>query len=219
MKPKARRKHAVDMLMTLGLLACMGYALWGALIHEWLGTGMLILFFAHHILNPGWYRTVFRGRYTPARTLALCVNVLLLADMAALLYSGVLMSRHVFSFLPFRSGMALARKLHILGAYWGFVLMGPHLGLHWGMVKNHFRFLGKAGPWVGLAAAVYGGAAFGKRDMLSNLLLRNEFVFLDYGENPLRFCLDHTAMLGLFVFLGYWGSRSLRRPAGRKAGQ
>ncbi|RKJ43614.1 hypothetical protein D7X98_15410 [bacterium 1XD8-76] len=31
-------------------------------------------------------------------------------------------------------GMALARRLHILGSHWGFLLMSVHFGLHWNMV-------------------------------------------------------------------------------------
>lgn len=39
--------------------------------------------------------------------------------------------------------MSFARRLHILGAYWGFLLMSRHLGLHWNMIigmlrKKHF---------------------------------------------------------------------------------
>lgn len=47
------------------------------------------------------------------------------------LYSGIVLSRHVFAFLPLKGGMALARRMHILGSYWSFLLMSLHLGLHW----------------------------------------------------------------------------------------
>ena len=56
------------------------------------------------------------------RTVTLCVDILVLLAMLALMYSGIVMSRHVFAFLPIESGIALARKLHILGAYWGLFL-------------------------------------------------------------------------------------------------
>lgn len=65
MKPKAIIKLAVDIFMTLALLFLMGYQLWGDAAHEWAGAIMLILFVAHHILNRGWYKNLFRGRYSP----------------------------------------------------------------------------------------------------------------------------------------------------------
>lgn len=37
-------------------------------------------------------------------------------------------------FLPIRWGMALGRVIHLLCAYWGYLLLSLHLGLHWGMI-------------------------------------------------------------------------------------
>lgn len=53
MKPKAKVKIAVDVLMTLGLLFLMGYQFWGDVAHEWAGAGMFVLFILHHALNGG----------------------------------------------------------------------------------------------------------------------------------------------------------------------
>ena len=53
MKPKARLKVGIDILMTFLLLFLMGYQFWGETAHEWAGTLMLLLFIAHHILNAG----------------------------------------------------------------------------------------------------------------------------------------------------------------------
>ena len=64
MKSKSKIKLAVDLLMTLTLLFLMGYQLWGETAHEWAGTGMFVLFLAHHLLNFGWYRNLFHGKYT-----------------------------------------------------------------------------------------------------------------------------------------------------------
>lgn len=138
MKQAVIAKIIVDMLMTLLLLFLMGYQLWGEVAHEWAGAGMLVLFLTHHILNRGWYKSLFKGRYTPMRVFRVLVDMLLLAAMAAQMYSSIAMSRHVFAFLPLDGKMALARRLHILGAYWGFILMSVHLGMHWNL------FLGMA---------------------------------------------------------------------------
>lgn len=51
--------------------------------HEWLGTAMLALFIAHHILNQGWWKSFYKGRYTPSRALGTALGLLLFLDMAA----------------------------------------------------------------------------------------------------------------------------------------
>ena len=91
---------------------------------------MFALFIAHHILNAGWWRSLGKGRYTPARVFQLVIDLLVLLAMLGLMVSGVMLSNHVFAFLPISGGMSFARLLHMASAYWGFVLMS----LHWNMV-------------------------------------------------------------------------------------
>ena len=152
MKPKAILKIVLDVLMTLALLFLMGYQLWGEAPHEWVGAGMFVLFILHHLLNGSWHKNLLRGKYTPMRVLMLGIDTLVLIAMLLQMYSGIVMSRHVFSFLGIGGGMMLTRRLHILGAYWGFALMSLHLGLHWrrlmGMAKNGLggQSHRKAGP-------------------------------------------------------------------------
>ncbi len=122
--------------MTIALFFLMGYQFWGETAHEWIGAGMFVLFIAHQACNLNRYKNLFRGRYTPIGILQRMINILMLAAMLVLMYSGITMSRHVFVFLPIRGGMALARRLHILGSYGVYVLMSLHLGLHWGMTLN-----------------------------------------------------------------------------------
>ena len=43
MKLKTAVQVSVDLLMTLALLVLMGYHLWGDVLHEWVGAGMLLL--------------------------------------------------------------------------------------------------------------------------------------------------------------------------------
>ena len=192
MKPKAIVKIMTDILMTLALLFLMGYQFWGDIAHEWAGAGMFLLFILHHILNGNWYKTLFKGRYTPARVFQLVVDILVFLAMLGLMVSGIRLSNHVFAFLNIRGGMSFARLLHMAASYWGFVLMALHLGLHWGM------FLGMAGKVLklrrpsrlrkllltilGAGIAVYGLTVFIRRDLLTYMLLQTQFVFLDFGE-------------------------------------
>ncbi len=226
MKPKLKIKCGIDILMTFALLFLMGYQFWGEQAHEWAGAGMFILFILHHVLNRQWYKALFHGRYTPVRVFQTIVNVLVFVSMLALMYSGIVMSRYVFDVLPISGGMALARRLHILGSYWGFLLMSVHLGLHWNM------FINMAKKWLkvkqisklrsallfvaGLVIFLYGLSVFIRRDFLTYLFLKSEFVFLDYSESILLFYLDYLALMGLCIFISHYLSRLLRKVCGRK---
>lgn len=221
MKPKAIIKLSVDVLMTLALLFLMGYHLWGEALHEWVGAGMLILFIAHHILNGHWHKTLFKGKYSVLRITTLCVDLLVLLAMFAQMYSGIVMSRYVFGFLPSTGGLSLARRIHILGAYWGFLLMSLHLGLHWNMILGMLRKTAriKSGSKVcsitafivGLVIAGYGVWAFIGRDFPTYLFLKSEFVFLDYSEPKILFYIDYLALMGLCIFIAHYSTKLIRK--------
>lgn len=219
MKPKLAVKLSVDVLMTLSLLLLMGYQFWGDTAHEWVGAGMFVLFIAHHLLNLNWHKRLFKGRYTPARIAMLCIDLLVLLTMLALMYSGIVLSRHVFAFLPIQSGLALARRLHILGAYWSYILMSLHLGLHWNMILTMAAkplHLAPSSPrkeaafLISALIAAYGVSVFIRRDFLTYMLLRTEFVFLDFSEPKLLFYLDYLALMGLCIFLAHYGGKLLK---------
>ena len=124
-------KRIVDLAMTVLLPLLMAEILIGQEIHEWLGTGMLVLFVAHHILNAGWWKSLFKGKYTPSRAFSVIIDLLLLLDMAALGISGILMSNFVFGFLSLRGMMMAARQLHLLASYWGLISVSyTHLRAH-----------------------------------------------------------------------------------------
>ena len=221
MKSKAAFKLTVDLLMMFGLLFLMGYQFWGEVFHERVGTGMFFLFIIHHILNRHWHNNLFKGGYSSIRILMLCVDVLVLISMLAQMYSGMVMSRYVFDFLPFNGGMALARRIHILGAYWGFLFINLHLGLHWNIILGMFRtVIGiKSSSKVcdamifltGLIIAGCGVWVFISRDFPTYLLLKTEFVFLDYNESKVLFYIDYLALIGLCIFISHYSSKMIRK--------
>ena len=221
MQAKPKVKWTLDVLMTIALLFLMGYQFWGEAAHEWIGAGMFVLFIGHQICNLNWYKNLFRGNYTPMRIFQTAINLLTLVAMLMQIYSGIILSRHVFAFLPIQGGMALARRLHILGSYWGFLFMSLHLGLHWGMILNvtaKIRKRSKADgskfavvPFLaGAAVAAYGLVVFIKRDFLDYMLLKSEFVFMDYEESKLLFFLDYLALMGLCVFVSHYCAKLLK---------
>ena len=225
MSGKAKRKISVDILMTILLLFLNGYPFWGEVAHEWAGAGLLVLFIIHNILNRSCYRRIFKGKDTPARIVLLTTDLLLLAVMLIQMYSGIVLSRHVFEFLPAESGLGLARRLHILGAYWRFLLVGFHLGLHWntaaGAVCSRLASeRRKAVPqacFTAIAAMIagYGIFVFFKRDFPVYLFLRSEFVFLDFSEPLALFYLDYLALMGLCIFAAHFGRKLWSKDSGK----
>ena len=142
-----------------------------------------------------------------------------LAAMIGAMVSGIILSRHVFSFLPINGGRSLARSIHMLSAYWGLVLMSLHLGFHWSMMMGMARKLVKRQSswrtWIlRLAAFLIAGLglwAFVKRQIGSYMLLRNQFVFFDFDEPLVFFLADYIAIMGLFVMIGHYFSEGFRR--------
>ena len=134
--------------------------------------------------------------------------------MLGLMASGVMLSRYVFSFLPRRGGQKFARTLHMLCSYWGFCLMGLHLGLHWRMVMGWAGKRAAARPALlsaaGLLAVGYGVYDFFKREVWLYLFLRSHFVFFDFSEPLLMYLLDYIAVLAAFVWLGHYAVRLLQ---------
>ena len=137
-------------------------------------------------------------------------------------------SRYVFKFLPFGGGMTMARRLHILGAYWGFLFMSLHLGIHWNMILKMMRkYAGIKGVskvhgvfvfFAGLFISVYGVCVFISRDFPTYLLLKSEFVFLDYSEPKFSFYIDYFALMGLCIFIAHYGIKIIRRMKKQREG-
>ena len=221
MKLKAAIKVAVDLLMTLGLLFLMGYQFWGDVTHEWAGAGMFLLFIVHHVLNASWYKTLLHGKISPFRIFQGVVDFLVFLAMIGLMISGIMLSNHVFAFLNLHGGMSFARLLHMAASHWGFVLMALHLGMHWGMfmglaqkalhLKQPSRVRKILLPILGAGIAIYGLIVFIQRDWITYMLVRTQFVFLDFGEPIPLFYLDYLAMTGTFVFLAYYATKVLRK--------
>ena len=226
MKASVKFKICVDITMTAALYACMAYMLVGEEAHEWIGSGLALLFVLHNALNRKWYAALLTGRYTPLRLFQTAVNLLCLASMAAAAVSGAAMSRYIYD-IPFLSGGAsLARTVHMLAAYWGYCFISLHLGLHWsmmlGMMKNAAAPQ-RAPRWItpllrtaGAAAALLGAHALMRHSLLDYMFLRNQFVFFD-TERPLcLFFLDYAAIMALWAWLAHYTRLALIMMSARK---
>lgn len=222
---KKHIKMLADVVMLILLPLLMAEMLTGQMAHEWLGTGIVILFIVHHLLNIGWLKNLFKGEYTASRSLMAIINLLLAADVIALAVSGIRMSGFVFGFLEFSGDILFARKLHLFSSYWGMILMSVHLGLHGGMAlrmsgkwfhaaeKNNVRAWLLRG--VAFVLALLGIYAFGTQNIADYLLLRTHFVFFEAGKPALLFFAEYLSMIALFTVFGYYLNQLLKKADAR----
>lgn len=205
---KKQIKIILDVIMTVALLFLMAFQVTGDEYHEWIGAGMLVLFVVHNCLNFGWYKAVFKGRYSLQRILRTVVNLMVFVAIILTAYSGIVMSRYVFDFLPINGGMATARKLHLAYSYWAFVMMSVHLGMHWSMMIDKKLKDKKLLVWlfraVAAAAAIYGAVLFGQGEIFHNMFMQNEFALLDFETPGALVILQNLAMMSTWVFVGHY---------------
>lgn len=218
---KRKIKNIIDFLMMILLLLLMAFQITGQEFHEWFGAGLLVLFLGHNVLNYKWYKNILKGRYSLVRVLQSVVNFAVLFSMLCLAYSGVVMSHYVFGFVSIGGQMALARQMHMAASYWGFVLMSVHLGFHWNMVVGmagktvRDRKIPKGIPWIfriiAVVTAIYGAVCFYKADIISYMLLKNQFAFFDFEQTAVSVFSEYIVMMGLWIFAGYYGMKGMNK--------
>lgn len=226
MSSKKIAKYSTDLAMTVLLLGQMAYIRIGETAHEWMGVSLFALFLMHHRFNGRWYIHLAKGSYTPVRVLQTAVNFLMLASMIGLMVSGIILSRKVFAFLPVDSGMSFARILHMVSAYWGFLFMSIHLGLHWGMIIGTARNIRKKkqGPpvlsWIMRMTAFlicgFGMYALFKHRIPDYLWMRSQFVFFDMEQPLVLFFAEYLAMMGTWICVAYYTASFLSKIGQRK---
>ena len=197
-------KRIVDGVLTVLLLFLMAYQVTGETLHEWLGIGMTAMLVLHHILNRGWYKAVFKGKYSPYRITMTAVNTLLLVSIALTALSGMSMSGHAVPFMYGLINVMTARTLHLAVSYWSFILMGVHIGLHMKTMTAKIPDKGKMIFKVILTGISGVGLwLFLKSGIVNYITFRTHFAFLDYTTAKWLIILQNLAMLMFFVLAGY----------------
>lgn len=163
-----------------------------------------------------WLKTV---RWTPFRILQTLIAVLVLLTMRVQMFSGITLSKYVFSFIHIDGLTSVARMMHMLGVYWGFVLISLHLGLHRHLVISKMKIKLKKSSkakqmmfaFPSFILAAYGIYAFISRGLADYMFLKNQFVFFDFTKPLILFFIDYLAIMALFVFVGYYCSKLIMR--------
>lgn len=209
----------IDVGMTISLLLLMPYSLLGETAHEWIGMVMFVLFIIHHILNRRWFRAIAKGKYKLLRIIQTLLAFIMFILIIGSMVTGILLSNHLFKEINIAGISMEARQVHIFCAYWGFLVMSIHLGMHWSRVVTMVGKLFKKPSsfrcfevrLITFFMACYGIYAFYKRQIGNYLLMRMHFVFYDYTENVMFFILDYLAVMVFIAMIGYYISKLLKK--------
>ena len=184
----------VDVAMALVYLLQMEPYQTGGWYHELSGIAFVILLVVHHVLNARWLKAELRRR----DWLPLLLDAMLLACIAGVAVTGILMAQHVR--LLQLEGMAhLVRPMHACLTYAGLMLVSLHAGMH--LPRRGFDQLApvvKAALTV--AVAVLGCYAFVSLNVLAKLSMGMSFPD---GMTPLPVLAGkHVLLAGPFALLG-----------------
>ena len=203
---KKKMRMIIDIFMTVLLPVLMAYSLIGEAFHEVIGTVIFVLFIIHHIMNRKWYGAFFKGKYNARRIFQMVLDLLLLIFMILQPVSGILMSKHLYTFLPVFSGSSQARSIHMRLAYWGYVLLNIHAGTH--LTAPMRELHGKNKKIYAIVCAVwgcvsaYGCIAFMRRGFPGYMSGKMAFAFFDYSEPRVFFFVDYISIMILFMTAG-----------------
>lgn len=213
---KTKLKPITDILMTLALLFLMSYELLGSTAHEIVGIVMFVLFIIHHTLNINWAKHLIKGKQTPFRIFQNIIVFLVLISFIGSIVSGIIISKHLFVFLDFKHTWTVNR-IHMLSAYWGFIFMSLHLGLHFNiillMIKKKKEFskpIKSVCKILCVLLFVYGIFAFIKRDLAGYLLLKNQFFLLGDNEFLPFYLFDYISIMFSLGVIAHLVSKKLK---------
>ena len=199
-------RRTIDLLMTIALMLLMSKQITEQSGHEYIGIIMFVLFIIHQYLNRRWYTALFKGKYNANRILSTTINLSLLISFIMTAFSGILISEN-FPELNIEALTSYARTIHLCCSYLSFVLMGLHLGLHWGMIALKIK-----SNFLGITACIFSGwglYVFMSARLYKYIFLITEFAFIDYEKNSLLALTENIAMLSFFTLIGFQTSKLL----------
>lgn len=215
--------------MAIFLLLSLAYWWLENLLHEIFGTALFALLVWHFFVNRFWFKNLFRGRYDARRAVTLVLHLLLIVNMAVLLVTSIVISRSVFEFLPIPDSLYL-RDIHWFSAYWVMIIVGVHLGLHWGRVMAMTRStagLSQPSPVrtlmlriAAVALAGFGVWSFSALGVWTKLTFTYSLDFWDFTASVTPFFGHWTGVVAFPAILTHyfmaWSRSSQRAAPARK---
>lgn len=201
-------------LFAAGLLV-FGFSYWwlGNVAHELAGTAMFLLLTVHNVFNRRFYGTLAKTRREARSLFNVAVTLALLAAMAGLLVTSVLISNALSGFMSAYGGFTV-RQLHTLAAYWALVIVAVHLGLRWPMLMGMARSLfGITKPsairtWalraIACAIAAHGVWSSFALGLGTRLTMQVTLDWWNFEESVAGFFAHCVAIAGLYMFLTYY---------------
>lgn len=136
-------KLGLDFLMALTFSLLFNPRVLGGLtFHETAGIAIGAAIFTHILLNYRWVKNttlkIFDQKLPRKVRFSYFLNILLLLSMAAIIITGIMISRVLFPNFSVGESHGI-RGLHNLFSYLTLVLVGVHVGVHWQWVMNVFK--------------------------------------------------------------------------------
>ena len=138
-----RRNLVIDIAALAVYLVAANPAVTGIGIHEWLGLGMLVIFFVHAAMHVDWVIEAVRGsfvRLSWARTGNAVLDLVIVAVVMVVMVSGVMVSGAVLPALGlYADGYYFWDPLHAIAAKALLALLLVHVVAHWRWLVGFFK--------------------------------------------------------------------------------
>ena len=142
MSKKNIAKIVFDIAMTGILVLLYNSHVFAISFHEVAGLILSGLFIIHCVFNKKWITTVsaklFSKSLAPRVRIGYIVNVLLLITFTLIIISGIRTSQVLFPQFAAPKGTPWRAIHHFAGAM-SIILVGVHVGLHWGFIKGMWK--------------------------------------------------------------------------------
>ena len=133
-----RRNLAIDIAALAVYLVAANPAVTGIGIHEWLGLGMLVIFFVHAAMHVDWVIEAVRGsfvRLSWARTGNAVLDLVIVAVVMVVMVSGAVLP----ALGLYADGYYFWDPLHAMSAKLLLALMLVHVAVHWPWFAKVFK--------------------------------------------------------------------------------
>lgn len=194
-------RRRIDLILFLLFLVVMNKQVTGDLVHEMAGILLMVVVIIHLVLNRRWFLSLI----TTHHIIPKLINLLLIVSLIITILSGLSLNKFLLPALYGFINPMLAMRLHLTFAYWTFVLLGMHIGLHSNMLK---RILQKHISQtqilhvVLVTCIILGGYLVFKNNLPQYLFMKTHFVMAPI-QQPLRALFDALCELIFFAFLGW----------------